>query len=354
MQLDTHAETLLEDYRQALPQLEQLEQVVVARLQRVLTEQHLEVGELGHRVKTEDSLRGKLERKGSKYRTLTDITDLLGVRVVTFYTSDVDKVAALLAHEFDVDWDNSVDKRKLHDPTSFGYSSLHYVCRLKEGSMPFELQVRTALQHVWSVIEHDIGYKSIVKIPPEFRRQFSRISGMLELVDDEFTRLRDTMTDYQRQMKQLVASGRLDEVSLSDGSFSSFLELKPFDRLNRRIASINQSELFPASLVPYLKLLEDFKLKTLADLQRFIDDNSEDAYQLALAQLAATDLDILSESIALQNLCLVHVLKAGVGMAGLKYVYDTIMGKDEERSQTLAEMTMQQARSLPFMHNRHS
>ena len=87
---------------------------------------------------------------------------------------------------------------------SFGYNSLHYVCRLEEGGIRFELQMRTALQHVWSTIEHDTVYKGEVKIPKEYRRQFSRLAGMLELVDDEFSRLRTVLAEYRRQVQALV------------------------------------------------------------------------------------------------------------------------------------------------------
>lgn len=350
-QLDPHGEMLLQQFRERLPELQQLEQKATDVLSSVLREQGIYVTGIEHRLKSEESLVGKLVRKGAKYQSIDDITDLVGLRVITFYASEVDKVAAMLASVFTIDWSNSVDKRKLHDLTSFGYNSLHYICELKEGSMRFELQIRTALQHVWSTIEHDIGYKSIVKIPPEFRRQFSRLASMLELIDDEFSRLRSAMTDYQRHIKKLVRNGRLDEVSLSVDSFQNYLETHPFRRLNQRIAEVNQAELYPALLTNFVPLLESFGFETLSDVQHFIDENSEDAFQLALSQLAATDLDILSESIGLQNLCLVHVLKQGEGRSGLKRVYDTIVGKSDDRSAILADMTMEQAKRMPFVRN---
>ena len=110
-------------------------------------------------------------------------------------------MAAIAKRVFDIDWKESVDKRKLHQLDSFGYNSLHYICRLKTGGPRFELQMRTALQHVWSTIEHDTGYKGVVKIPPEYKRQFSRLAGMMELIDDEFSRLRTVLTDYRRQTR---------------------------------------------------------------------------------------------------------------------------------------------------------
>lgn len=283
MRLSPHCEALLQEFNTLRPQLIQLENKVFELLQSTLSQQGIELNSIEHRIKTEQSLAGKLERKGEKYHTLTDITDLIGLRIVTFYTDDVDKAAAIVNQLFDIDWSNSVDKRKLHQISSFGYNSLHYICSLREGSFPFEIQIRTALQHTWSAIEHDIGYKGAVKLPPQYRRQFSRLAGMLELADDEFSRLRTTMTEYRRQVQSLVKSGNLDEVTLSTDSFSSYLELRPFDRLNQRIAAVNQAELFPASLMPFLPILEHFGMESLGEVQAMADELSDTAYQLAVS-----------------------------------------------------------------------
>ena len=329
MKLDPHGVALMQQFQERLPELEALAQQAYDQLKSALQEQGIYVTAMEYRVKTEQSLAGKLELKGAKYKTIDDVTDLVGIRVITFYTDEVDKVAAIAKGVFDIDWKESVDKRK-HQLNAFGYNSLHYICRLKTGSTRFELQMRTALQHVWSTIEHDIGYKGDVKLPPDFRRQFSRLAGMLELADDE------------------VKSGRLDDVALSTESFRSFVNMNPFDRLNKRIAAVNQAEIFPVSLMPYLTILESFGMETLGDVQRFIEENSEEAYQLALSQLAVTDLDILSSSTALQYLCVVHALKTGGGRKDLKFIYDTINGKNDA-NEVLADMTLEQAKTLAFM-----
>lgn len=348
MNLDSHSEMLLRQFRELRPSLQQIADEACRLLQNALSEQGIYITAMEHRVKTEKSLAGKLELKGAKYRDINDITDLIGLRVITFYSDEVDKVAVIAKQIFDIDWQESVDKRKLHQLDAFGYNSLHYICRLKTGGPRFELQMRTALQHVWSTIEHDTGYKGDVKIPQEYKRQFSRLAGMLELADLEFSRLRTTMTEYRRQVESLVKSGQLSDVPLSTDSFSSYLTLHPFERLNRRIAAVNQAELYPASLMTFLPLLEGFGLETLDDVQRFIADNSDDAYQLALSQLAVTDIDILSESIGLLNLCLVYVLKHGGDQNGLRKVYDTINGPDDYNA-VLADAVLKQAQSLSFV-----
>ena len=351
---------LLQQYRERLPIFQRIEKLAFDHLQQSLQQQGLYVTSIEHRVKEEESLAGKVELKGAKYHALEDITDILGIRVITFYTDDVDKVAAIAKNTFDIDWKESVDKRKVHQLNSFGYNSLHYICRLPKSlvddpDMPelneyrFELQMRTALQHVWSTIEHDTGYKGGVKIPNEYRRQFSRLAGMLELVDDEFSRLRNELTEYRRHMQALVASGHLDEVLLDAESYRSYLKVHPFDRLNQRIASTNQAEIVQAPLLPFLTVfLQEFKFNTVGDVERFILENSDDAYQLAISQLALTDLDIISENVGLQNLCIVHILKNGGGRPGLRRFFDIINGAHHD-NEPLVEMMMQQASTLPFM-----
>ena len=355
--LDPHGEMILQQFKDRLPILQRLDELVYQHLSRVLKEQGIYVNAMEHRVKQEDSLAGKLERKGYKYNDIDNLTDLVGVRIITFYTDDVDKVAAIAKRTLDVDWKESVDKRKLHELDSFGYNSLHYICRLPKGvvddpAMPelntirFELQMRTALQHVWSTIEHDTGYKGDVKIPREYVRQFSRLAGTLELIDDEFSRLRATLTDYRRRVKSLVESGKLDDVELDSESFRNYLNLHPFDRLNKRIAAVNQAEIYPTSLQPFIRVFEKFGFSTLGDIDRFIANNSEDAYQMALSQIALTDLDILSENVGVLNLCIVHAVKKD-GIRSLYRMYKALYGASPQ-TEEMAQFTYEQACQLSF------
>ena len=125
--LDPHGEALLKQYRELRPTLEQLAKDAYDQLRRALRDQGIYVTAIEYRVKTEKSLAGKLELKGAKYKSIDDVTDLVGMRVITFYTDEVDKVAAIAKRVFDIDWQESVDKRK-HQLNVFGYNSRHYIC----------------------------------------------------------------------------------------------------------------------------------------------------------------------------------------------------------------------------------
>lgn len=361
--LDPHAQELLAQYESLLPVYEQMGEVIPERLKQVFDEAGIVVASVEHRVKTASSLAGKLRLKGAKYRDVFDLTDLVGIRVITFYTDDVDKVASVLERLFDIDWDNSIDKRKAHDTDSFGYLSLHYICRIPEAAyadaahpelnkIPFEVQMRTVLQHAWANMSHDTGYKSGVEIPRVYMRNMSRLAGMLELVDDEFSRIRREISDYRRQVQALVASGNLDDVLLDGDSFKSYLQIGPFDALTRRIASINQAEIQPADLSAFLPLFKAMGFKTLGDIAALLRDYSDAAHQIACFQMGITDLDILSSSVAPQNLCTAYILKNGGGRAGLKMMLDILGGGPSDDNAFMADYLLEQTKDLPFMNKK--
>lgn len=142
---------------------------------------------------------------------LVEITDQIGVRVITYVHSDVTTVADLLDDQLDV-----LDDRDMGQETAsegrFGYSSRHLLVALGErtGTPPaYELlrgrtaqvQLRTVLQHAWAEFEHAIRYKGTIpeEHVPDLDRRFTLAAGLLELADREFSLIRDrlqaTVTD---------------------------------------------------------------------------------------------------------------------------------------------------------------
>ena len=349
--LDVQSEAILEEYRRQRPVFEQMQATLPAQIRALFEEAGIVVASIESRIKEEASLAGKLELKGAKYASLGDITDVFGMRIITFYTDDVDKVASGVERIFDVDWENSVDKRKLLQVDSFGYLSLHYVCRVPEFPYRFEVQMRTILQHAWANMNHDTGYKSGVEVPEEYLRNMNRLAGMLELVDEQFSRIRTEINDYRRQVQSLVASGRLEEVPLDGDSYRSYLKLGPFDTLNRRIASLNQAEIQEVSLMPFLAVFKTLGLRTLGDVAGLIRDYSDAAYQIAAYQIGLTDLDILASSVGPQDLCLAFRLKKGSGRAGIRQMLDTLNGESESND-AMADIILAQAQDLSFMHSK--
>lgn len=148
-------------------------------------------------MKTVSSFAEKVRRKKYKYRFLGEVTDIVGIRVITYLAGDVDKAYLILCENFLVDAKNSVDKRVAATISQFGYQSLHVIAQLNKDraalpeysrfqALKFEIQVRSILQHSWAEIEHDINYKSVIELTPSIKRKLHRASALLEQADEIF------------------------------------------------------------------------------------------------------------------------------------------------------------------------
>lgn len=119
---------------------------------------------------------------------LAEITDQLGVRVITYVRDDVDTVADLIADQVVVHDDRDMGQETASEGR-FGYASRHLLIELAGHQV--QVQVRTVLQHAWAEFEHDIRYKGVVPAEHarEFDRRFTLAAGLLELADREFAEI---------------------------------------------------------------------------------------------------------------------------------------------------------------------
>lgn len=197
-------------------------------LEQLLAQRGLVAHSITSRCKGRESLERKLKKPNRSYAALDDITDITAIRITTYFAEDVDAAAEVVASEFIVDESASIDKRAYDDPDRFGYQSLHYVVTISEtrsqlaewarfDGIRFEIQVRTILQHAWAEIEHDLGYKSPRSIPVHVRRRFSRVAGLLELADSEFSEIRRTLDAYSASVSHEI---EVDPSAVSINSLS--------------------------------------------------------------------------------------------------------------------------------------
>lgn len=234
-------EHILSEFDDTKGNYERLLEYIKATIKSLLNDRKIQFHEIEGRIKDRESLKEKIEIK-DKYAHLSEITDICGIRIITFFSDDVDEIAKLLEDEFSLDKENSIDKRKSQDPTKFGYVSLHYILQLNgnraelsENSvfkeLKFEVQIRTILQHAWAEIEHDFGYKTESEVPEKIRRRFSRLAGLIELADDEFMVIKRTEKVYLDEVEDEIGkqsqNTQIDSVSISalldSDSFMEFL-----------------------------------------------------------------------------------------------------------------------------------
>lgn len=268
-------EDALAHYQALYPQLGETAELLKQRLSASLAAQKIGVSVVLSRVKSPDSLRGKLHRPDKTYRRLLDVHDLLGLRVVTYFEDGVEEAANVVEKAFAVDFHHSLDKGKQLDPTQFGYRSLHYVCALPAeaefealrkafSEFRFEIQIRSILQHAWAQMEHDLGYKSQESIPLAFQRRFSRLAGLLEIADQEFVALKSSLRDYSKELASHLESVPIDSVSLS-----SFVQSDIVEALDRRVANWLGAEITEEVFYPeYLaRMLSQVGLNYIGELK---------------------------------------------------------------------------------------
>lgn len=193
-------------YKEVAQGLDVLGSKLEGLIEEILHHKKINVHAVTSRVKSEQSASRKIESKPEKYTGgFDDLTDVLGIRVITYFADQVDQVARILREEFAIDDKNSVDKRLVLGDKEFGYMSFHFIASVSKSrallieyqrfaGVKFEVQIRSILQHAWAEIEHDLGYKGSAGIPSKFRRRFSMLAGVLEMVDKEFASLREDIT----------------------------------------------------------------------------------------------------------------------------------------------------------------
>ena len=206
---------------------------VYSTIKELIDDSNIQIHNISSRVKERKSLLEKIESKNGKYNNLLDITDISGIRVITYFDNDVDTIAKLVEKEFEIDIPNSVDKRNVA-ADKFGYMSVHYVAGLSKSrldltenkkyeKLKFELQIRSILQHSWAEIEHDLGYKGEFTIPQFSKRSFHRIAALLETADIEFSRLKQILYDYEQKIKNGTDENLINE-SINKVTLAQFIK----------------------------------------------------------------------------------------------------------------------------------
>jgi GTP pyrophosphokinase len=163
---------------------------------------------------------------------LTQITDQIGLRVITYLHADVDAVADLLSDQLTLLDDRDMG-RETADEGRWGYASRHLLVTVDparesdvaDGELSgrrASVQIRTVLQHAWAEFEHDIRYKGTIpdEHVPDLNRRFALAAGLLELADREFSAIRDRV---QATMSHQPVEADADASRISAQELTTFL-----------------------------------------------------------------------------------------------------------------------------------
>ena len=148
---------------------------ITGRLKSASEKHRLETGEalfehINGRVKHEDSMIEKCKRRhlpATPYSALHELTDAIGIRVVTTFRDDIDSVIHIIENFDDCDIVERKDYIRHVKPN--GYRSYHLilsiktpyadVCGNKPGHYFVEIQLRTIAMDTWASLEHQVSYK---------------------------------------------------------------------------------------------------------------------------------------------------------------------------------------------------
>jgi putative GTP pyrophosphokinase len=165
------------------------------------------------RIKSCEECISKFQRKylapladaKARYAIQDHIVDLIGLRIICLYETDIVEIARLLEAEFDVLAISDKAREVEITADTFRYKGLHLDMALSErrralpaysqlASMRFEVQVRTAIQDAWSTLDHAIKYKK--DVPHELSRRVNALAALFEIADREFLAIRNQISDF--------------------------------------------------------------------------------------------------------------------------------------------------------------
>lgn len=191
---------LLRRYREKQTSFMELGKAAKAILNNNLKKLNIKYENLYGRVKSFNSFLEKAQDKKMS-DPFNEMTDIVGLRVICLFQSDINKVKKVICETFQV---INIDDRLQKSPLDvFNYAGIHFDVRLLNFSddkfmfdnkhmieaisqMVFEIQVRTICQHAWDSVSHNLFYKGEERVGKDIRRDFHAINGLFYVADTHF------------------------------------------------------------------------------------------------------------------------------------------------------------------------
>ena len=161
---------------------------------------------LTYRIKSDESAREKLERKGLEptvRNAVLELKDAIGLRIVCLFIDDVYECVKLIRSFPGC----RVVKEKdyIHDAKPNGYRSYHMIIEVTtdesdvEGNVPghffAEIQLRTIAMDTWAALEHELKYKRNIPNQEMIVHELHRCANDLAACDISMQTLRNIIKE---------------------------------------------------------------------------------------------------------------------------------------------------------------
>lgn len=158
------------------------------------------------RIKTEKSIQCKLTKKGYEFTPENiekHISDVVGVRIVVSFLSDVYDIVSMITHSTNL----LIKKRKdyIKEPKDSGYSSYHLIVLVPiylESYVEYitaEIQIRTVAMDFWATLDHKIRYKFQDVIPADIQNAMREYAEDIQELDRKMYEMNKIMSKYEKE-----------------------------------------------------------------------------------------------------------------------------------------------------------
>lgn len=170
------------------------------------------------RIKTPESIVKKLKRYGYEVSTenmIEYINDIAGVRLICSFTSDIYRLAEMIANQSDLKILTIKDYIK--NPKESGYKSYHMLVAvpifLSDGAIEtkVEIQIRTIAMDFWASLEHKIYYKFEGNAPEYISRELKDCAEMVSGLDERMLSLNIAIQECLEKEEEIKKQEELSE-----------------------------------------------------------------------------------------------------------------------------------------------
>lgn len=122
-----------------------------------------------------------------------ELNDIVGIRVVCTFKSDIYDIAEILSKSEDITLLKVKDY--IANPKPSGYQSYHMIVEIPvymangKKMCKVEIQLRTMAMDFWASLEHKIKYKYDWKVPEDIRAELLDCSKVVDTLDDKMLKL---------------------------------------------------------------------------------------------------------------------------------------------------------------------
>lgn len=194
-------------YNSALKQVNTKIEILNAEFQEV--HRYNPIEHIKSRIKSPNSIVKKLKKHGYE-STLENmvkyVNDIAGIRIICSFTSDIYRIADMLANQRDLQV--LTIKDYIMNPKKSGYRSYHMIVAIpvylsdKMSNVKVEIQIRTVAMDFWASLEHKIQYKFEGKAPAHINQELYECAHMVSDLDDKMLSLNDEILSISAQMER--------------------------------------------------------------------------------------------------------------------------------------------------------